>query len=100
MIFSKGLYDSKELMVDLMKRIEKPAWMYFWVIISFSLSNESQILDALCSNLHEFASWWVSNESLVFDALCSNLNELKLRPIMDQTGTFYYQAAKIVAEYL
>ena len=29
-----------------------------------------------------------------------NLNDLKLRPIIDQTGTCYYHAGKVIAEYL
>ena len=29
-----------------------------------------------------------------------NIKELKLRPIIDQTGTCYYQTEKLIAQYL
>lgn len=29
-----------------------------------------------------------------------NIDKLKLRPIIDQTGTYFYKAKKVIAEYL
>ena len=50
---------------------------------------------------HQLARFFTSAKTDKFENFDDiNIKELKLRPIIDQTGTWYYKTGKVVVQYL
>ena len=62
---------------------------------------KSTFYNDMMPSSHQPARFFTSAKTQKFENFDDiNIKELKLRPIIDQTGTCYYKTGKVIAQYL
>ena len=73
---------------------------YIWKNIPYEIPGILRYYE-MCPVSNRPARFFVTAKTHKFKSLEEiNVDQLKLRPIIDQTGTYIYNASKVVAKYL
>ena len=73
---------------------------YIWKNIPYEIPGIFRYYE-MCPVSNRPARFFVTAKTHKFKSLEEiNVDQLKLRPIIDQTGTYIYNASKVVAKYL